>query len=215
MIDLLRITVLGLLSISEAAYAKPRHFPKVVRRDDLPVSNYTCQGVGFIPDKGCYPEIYRGNTTQMQAWGAYLDQGAPITLPASVLAGLPVVCATAANAVCAYIDKHISDTSIRGKWIFQTSQAPGCLVGAFLPKNGIPNPTYDDCYLHIDQPMRRVWSTGSDAGMTRVSVNVKEYPSLPATNSLVQTGWQGAMSFDVPSAGSAVNSTVSSWFMEA
>ena len=210
MVALYSLPILLTISFSAA-------FPQLVVRDDLPVANYSCKGVGNLPTNGCYPTPNTVNTTQAQAWGVYLDNQIPIQLTPAALGNLPLTCAGPMNALCVFINNHIDDPTIRNHWIWSISYGPGCVAAVYLPEaNHVPEPTYGSCHSYIDVPLRDTLSNGVGASMTRASINLAKFPSLPDTASLTQTLTQGPLPIDpVPEGGGSVNGSLSSWMVQA
>ena len=190
--------------------------PHLGKRQDLAVADYTCAGVGSLPEKGCYPAPGKLDTTAPQAWGVYLDKAPESQLTAEILPNLADTCQTPMSLMCRYVERHIGDASVRAHWIWAISPGPGCLVATYLPVvNPVPDPTYVSCYQYIDQPMRVALYSGASQGYSRVSINVREFPTLPDLLTLVNTATNGPTPVDPTSAGYNVNASLSSWFMQA
>ena len=184
-------------------------------RNGLPVANYTCSAGGFLPQQGCYPELYRGSPQILQAWGVYLDNGAQTYLTPAAAANLALTCATPLNSLCAFINANIDDPNIRNDWIWSISPGPGCLAAVFIPGTSVPEPAYAACHQHIDVPMREVLADGVATGMNRASVNLNSFPSLPDTYSLTTTITKGPLKIPVAIPGGSVNGSLSSWLIQA
>ena len=169
--------------------------------------------LNYLPKNGLYTEIYRGNTTAQQAWGAFVDKTDQVLSPAA-LGTLANACFSPINALCRYVNDHISDETVRDRWVWAMSYGPGCVAGVFLPVNHVPDPNYSQCRAYVDAPMRTVLDQAASQGFNRVSVNLQTFPELPALEDLLKTFRNGAVRSTDDRHGSPIDGTITSWLME-
>ena len=171
--------------------------------------------LNYLPHDGLYTEIYRGNTTAQQAWGAYVDK-TELSLSTAALATLSNACFSPMNSLCRFLSDHGSDPANRKKWVWAMSYGPGCVAGLYIPGDPhVPDPNYPQCRAYIDDPMRLVLDQAAAQGNNRVSVNLDAFPNLPAIGDLLKTTTQGALPSTDDRGGSAVDETITSWMLQA
>ena len=198
--------VIALLSVANTL---PNPLPNPQPADD------PSRTLNYLPHDGLYTEIYRGNTTTPQAWGAYVDK-TDITLSTSALATLANACFSPMNALCRWVADHAADPANRKRWVWAMSYGPGCVAGVYIPADPhVPDPNYSQCRAYIDDPMRLVLDQAATQGNNRVSVNLDAFPTLPDLKDLIKTTTQGAIPSTDDRGGSAVDETITSWMLQA